>query len=125
MVLDSIRTIVIWVVSLALAWQPFEGLQIFGFLLLIIGMMLYNDVGIDFIKKQFLRIVLRRGQPQPAPAPLAEDEEPLLRGSKYTIEILKLLFHWMDIMFGGLSMTMIVFCFKYHSTYNSKSHATC
>ena len=59
MVLDSLRTIVIWVVSLALLWQPFEGLQILGFILILIGMMLYNDVGIGLIKKHFKRIVLR------------------------------------------------------------------
>ncbi|KAF7690547.1 hypothetical protein HF521_012351 [Silurus meridionalis] len=31
MVLDSLRTLVIWVVSLALGWESFQGLQILGF----------------------------------------------------------------------------------------------
>ncbi|KAL4220818.1 hypothetical protein ACF0H5_019086 [Mactra antiquata] len=44
MVLDSVRTIVIWAISLALTWQAFNGLQILGFVLLIIGMCLYNDI---------------------------------------------------------------------------------
>lgn len=44
MVLDSVRTVVIWVVSLAAFHQKFEPLQIVGFLLLVIGMMLYNDI---------------------------------------------------------------------------------
>ncbi|KAK3105041.1 hypothetical protein FSP39_015884 [Pinctada imbricata] len=44
MVLDSIRTLVIWAVSLALIWQDFHVLQLFGFFLLIIGMFLYNNV---------------------------------------------------------------------------------
>lgn len=60
MVLDSLRTLIIWVFTLALGWQPFEGLQILGFILLIIGMMLYNDVGIGFITTHVKAILLRR-----------------------------------------------------------------
>ncbi|XP_055550587.1 solute carrier family 35 member F6 [Wyeomyia smithii] len=44
MVLDSVRTLVIWVVSLALAWQKFHYLQIFGFAGLLFGMCLYNNI---------------------------------------------------------------------------------
>merc|ERR1719481_25655 len=44
MVLDSVRTLVIWVVSMAIGWQNFFFLQLIGFCILIIGMMLYNDV---------------------------------------------------------------------------------
>lgn len=44
MVLDSVRTLVIWVITLALSWQDFQYLQVFGFILLILGMMLYNDI---------------------------------------------------------------------------------
>ncbi|XP_071454976.1 solute carrier family 35 member F6 [Hetaerina americana] len=43
MVLDSVRTLVIWVVSLALYWQQFHWLQVIGFILLIIGMYVYSD----------------------------------------------------------------------------------
>jgi len=44
MVLDSVRTLVIWMVSLAVKWQQFNYLQVIGFLLLIVGMCLYNNV---------------------------------------------------------------------------------
>lgn len=44
MVLDSVRTLVIWVISLALSWQKFHYLQIFGFAGLLFGMCLYNNI---------------------------------------------------------------------------------
>lgn len=44
MVLDSVRTMVIWVFSLAIGWQHFQGLQLAGFVALLFGMCLYNDV---------------------------------------------------------------------------------
>jgi len=44
MVLDSVRTLVIWLFSLSMRWQNFNYLQVVGFLLLIVGMCLYNNV---------------------------------------------------------------------------------
>lgn len=44
MVLDSLRTLVIWVVSLALGWEQFQGLQVLGFLVLLLGTALYNGL---------------------------------------------------------------------------------
>merc|ERR1711990_74486 len=44
MVLDSIRTLVIWMVSIGVGWQNFFALQLLGFCILIVGMMLYNDI---------------------------------------------------------------------------------
>uniref|UniRef100_A0A1A8RGX5 Solute carrier family 35 member F6 n=1 Tax=Nothobranchius rachovii TaxID=451742 RepID=A0A1A8RGX5_9TELE len=44
MVLDSLRTLVIWVVSLALSWEEFQGLQVLGFLVLLLGTALYNGL---------------------------------------------------------------------------------
>jgi len=44
MVLDSIRTVVIWAVGLAAGWEVFQYLQIIGFVLLLAGTMLYNEV---------------------------------------------------------------------------------
>lgn len=44
MVLDSIRTLVIWTVSLAVGWQAFYALQLLGFALLVFGMCIYNDI---------------------------------------------------------------------------------
>ncbi|VDH95461.1 Hypothetical predicted protein, partial [Mytilus galloprovincialis] len=72
MVLDSVRTIIIWVAALALDWQKFIPLQILGFVVLIIGMMLYNDIGIQFIKRTIMTRVLRR------PLPPDEDQERLI-----------------------------------------------
>lgn len=44
MVLDSLRTLVIWVVSLALQWETFHGLQVLGFIVLLLGTGLYNGL---------------------------------------------------------------------------------
>ncbi|VVC26387.1 Chloroquine-resistance transporter-like,Nucleotide-sugar transporter-related [Cinara cedri] len=44
MVLDSVRTFFIWTFSLAIGWQGFHPLQPVGFLLLLIGMCIYNNL---------------------------------------------------------------------------------
>lgn len=44
MVLDSVRTLVIWIVSLCLSWQSFQYLQVVGFVALLFGMCLYNNI---------------------------------------------------------------------------------
>jgi len=44
MVLDSVRTLVIWAVSMGIGWQNFFYLQLVGFMILLVGMMLYNDI---------------------------------------------------------------------------------
>lgn len=44
MVLDSVRILVIYLFSLAVHWQGFHPLQILGFLLLLIGMAVYNNL---------------------------------------------------------------------------------
>ncbi|KAM4600507.1 solute carrier family 35 member F6 [Polymixia lowei] len=44
MVLDSLRTLVIWVVSLALGWETFHGLEVLGFIILLVGTALYNGL---------------------------------------------------------------------------------
>jgi len=44
MVLDSVRTIVIWGFSLLMGWQDFQSLQITGFILLIMGTCIYNEI---------------------------------------------------------------------------------
>jgi len=44
MVLDSIRTLVIWMVSIGVGWQQFFALQLAGFCILVTGMCLYNDI---------------------------------------------------------------------------------
>jgi hypothetical protein len=42
MVLDSLRTIVIWAVSLGLKWESFCWVQLIGFAVLIAGTLIYN-----------------------------------------------------------------------------------
>uniref|UniRef100_A0A224XEJ2 Putative transport and golgi family organization 9 n=1 Tax=Panstrongylus lignarius TaxID=156445 RepID=A0A224XEJ2_9HEMI len=44
MILDSVRTLFIWGFSLIVKWQKFHPLQILGFLLLILGMCIYNNL---------------------------------------------------------------------------------
>ncbi|KAJ7428831.1 solute carrier family 35 member F6-like protein [Willisornis vidua] len=44
MVLDSLRTLLVWALSLALRWEPFHALQIPGFALLLAGTALYNGL---------------------------------------------------------------------------------
>ena len=43
-VLDSIRTLVIWLFSLSVGWEEYATLQLFGFILLVFGIMIHNDV---------------------------------------------------------------------------------
>ncbi|XP_028653176.1 solute carrier family 35 member F6 [Erpetoichthys calabaricus] len=51
MVLDSLRTVVIWIVSLAVGWESFQWLQILGFIILITGASLYNGLHKTIIEK--------------------------------------------------------------------------
>lgn len=44
MVLDSVRTLIIWGVSIGVGWQDFHVLQLFGFAILVVGMCVYNDI---------------------------------------------------------------------------------
>jgi len=44
MVLDSVRTLVIWLFSIIIGWQKFQYLQLIGFVVLLAGMSLYNDL---------------------------------------------------------------------------------
>lgn len=52
MVLDSVRTMIIWMVSLLIGWQKFHIIQVYGFLFLLSGMCIYNNI----IIPQFLRL---------------------------------------------------------------------
>lgn len=44
MVLDSIRTVVIWAFSITIGWQHFHYLQVIGFASLLFGMCIYNNI---------------------------------------------------------------------------------
>ena len=56
MVLDTLRSIIIWVISLGVGWQKFELLQPVGYVILLAGIWIYYDVIImpmaRFIVKQ-------------------------------------------------------------------------
>lgn len=46
-VLDSVRTFVIWIFSLAIGWEKFGNrtyIQVPGFIVLMLGMFIYNNV---------------------------------------------------------------------------------
>lgn len=60
MVLDSVRTLVIWVVALAVGWQVFHYLQIIGFIGLLIGMCLYNNIILIHIYYGVRRLYVQR-----------------------------------------------------------------
>merc|ERR1712151_991360 len=44
MVLDSVRTLLVWAVSLGLGWEKFHPLQLLGFAILTVGISMYNEV---------------------------------------------------------------------------------
>lgn len=75
MVLDSLRTVVIWALSLALGWEAFHPLQILGFLILLMGTAFYNGLHRPLLTR------LARGRP---PAEEGEHER-LLGGSRTPI----------------------------------------
>ena len=73
MVLDSLRTVVIWALSLTLGWEAFHPLQILGFLVLLAGTALYNGL------HRLLLSRLSRGRP-----PAEEGEHERLLGGPRT-----------------------------------------
>jgi hypothetical protein len=42
--IDACRTAVVWAISVSAGWEDFVGMQLFGFLILICGCTLYNEV---------------------------------------------------------------------------------
>jgi len=72
MVLDSIRTISIWMFSLAVGWQSFYPLQLAGFAILLSGMCFYNDI---IIMPTITKLLRRCGVCQPAVPYLNVDED--------------------------------------------------
>jgi hypothetical protein len=55
-ILDSVRTLIVWGISLAFKWQSFHVLHLFGFFFLILGICIYNEL-INF--SQCLKSVCR------------------------------------------------------------------
>ncbi|XP_025723669.1 solute carrier family 35 member F6 isoform X3 [Callorhinus ursinus] len=76
MVLDSLRTIVIWALSLALGWEAFHPLQILGFFILLMGTALYNGLHRPLLTR------LARGRP---PSAEEGEHERLLAGARTPI----------------------------------------
>jgi len=67
MVLDSIRTVIIWAFSLIIQWQEFQWLQVVGFVLLLSGTCIYNEI----------LVIPFLGRPDPKGTTSAE-KEPLI-----------------------------------------------
>lgn len=65
MVLDSLRTIVIWAFSLIVQWQDFHFLQLVGFTVLLVGMSCYNNV---IIPQLIRKIIVLIGRHRPPPS---------------------------------------------------------
>jgi len=60
MVLDSVRTVVIWMFALMVGWQDFQWLQVVGFAALLFGMCLYNNVIVDQLYQVCRTCYIRR-----------------------------------------------------------------
>jgi hypothetical protein len=75
MVLDSIRTVVIWAFSLILGWQQFQVFQVIGFALLLLGTVIYNEV----------LVIPFLGRPDPKPV-AKEEAEPLLSDRSTSVQ---------------------------------------
>ena len=63
MILDSVRTIVIWAFSLAFGWQNFHYLQLIGFAILLIGMSCYNNIIVPQLVRKCRYRLGRHNQP--------------------------------------------------------------
>lgn len=72
MILDSIRTIVVWAFSLGFQWQKFHFLQLIGFAVLFIGMSCYNNI---IIPQLIRKLQCRLGRHS---APPVVDEERII-----------------------------------------------
>jgi len=70
-VLDSVRTLVIWVISLILSWEEFSLIQLGGFIVLLIGMCVYNDI---IIRPTINKYLKRNSESEPILD--QEEEEP-------------------------------------------------
>ena len=102
MVLDSVRTLVIWVVSLALVWENFQALQLVGFVFLIVGMCLYNDI----IIVPLIKHIQERRRNQGQAGGNEEEREGLIRGKSLSLSCC-LFYYW------------VYWCFMSHQQYFS------
>ena len=49
LVIDTGRSILVWAISLGLDWQTFQPLQIIGFFIILLGVLIFNDIFIGTI----------------------------------------------------------------------------
>lgn len=64
MILDSVRTIVIWIFSLLFQWQVFHYMQLIGFIILLIGMACYNNIVIPQLVQKYRYYLGRHTLPE-------------------------------------------------------------
>ncbi|XP_075915410.1 solute carrier family 35 member F6-like isoform X2 [Petromyzon marinus] len=69
MVIDSLRTVVIWAVSLLLRWESFKYLQVIGFVVLLSGAVIYNGLLSPIVER-----CRRHGQTEDETTSLIRDE---------------------------------------------------
>ena len=43
LVIDSLRALIVWLISLAMGWQCFQGVQLLGFITITLAALMYND----------------------------------------------------------------------------------
>ncbi|XP_047113740.1 solute carrier family 35 member F6 [Schistocerca piceifrons] len=60
MILDSVRTLVIWIGSVSFQWQSFHYLQVIGFIILLLGMCLYNNILVPQAFNKIKAMICRR-----------------------------------------------------------------
>lgn len=65
-IIDTIRTMVIWSWGLLIGWQAFQYLQVIGFVLLVLGTLIYNYI---------IRIPIPLCMEPPKPALTINDEK--------------------------------------------------
>lgn len=53
MVLDSVRTLTIWVYGMLVGWEEFYYLQVVGFVLLLAGTFIYNNIIIEPLLRKY------------------------------------------------------------------------
>jgi hypothetical protein len=64
--IDTCRTLFIWIVSLGLGWETFKWLQVLGFVLLVWGTGVFNEIvsppTIDFLRKRRRGVIQLDGE---------------------------------------------------------------
>ncbi len=53
MVLDSVRTLTIWIYSMLVGWEDFQYLQVVGFVFLLNGTFIYNNIIVVPLLRRF------------------------------------------------------------------------